>query len=206
MLKDILAISGKPGLYRFLSQGSNLTIVESLTDKTRIPVYAQDKMITLGNVSIFTKADDVPIGDVFASIREKENGAVVSLDLTKADPDALRAYLAEVLPDFDPERVYPTEIKKIYKWYNILITSGITDFSTKEEEEIPESGTNEEVETSKEEKETQKPTKSPAATPAASKRKESGLTAAKSSKPMRASSMPKNATPKKSVVGSKRGG
>ena len=209
MLKDILAVSGKPGLYRLVSRGKNMTIIESLTDKKRIPAYTYDKVISLNDVTIYTdQSEDASISEVFTAIKEKESGVAVSIDLSKADASELRAYFAEVLPNFDRERVYPTEIKKLIKWYNLLIDSGITDFSKKEAEENKESETTDENEVSEEGKETHKTTASvvsasqPAAKPASVKRKDTALTPAKS---VKATSMPKNAIPKKSVVGSKRG-
>ena len=210
MLKDILAVSGKPGLYRLVSRGKNMTIIESLTDEKRIPAYTHDKISSLNDITIYTEQseDGVSIGEVFTAIKEKEGGAAVSIDLSKADANELRAYFAEVLPDFNRERVYPTEIKKLMKWYNLLIESGITDFSKKETEENKESETTDENEVSEEGKEAHKATApvvsaaQPATKPASAKRKDTALTPAKS---VKATSMPKNAIPKKSVVGSKRG-
>ena len=132
MLKEIFVVSGKPGLYRLVSSGSKMSIIESLADKKRIPAFAHHKKISLGDLSIFTKEGEAPIGEVFTKIKAKENGKPVSIDYVKASPDELRAYLAEVLPDFDRERVYPTDIRKLLKWYDLLIENGITDFSKEE--------------------------------------------------------------------------
>lgn len=135
MLKAILSISGKPGLYKLISQGKNMLIVESLAAKRRMPAYARDKVISLGDIAIYTKEDEVPLHTVLTSIKDKEKGEKVSIRLPAATPDELRGYLAEVLPDFDRERVYPSDIKKLFSWYNLLIDSGITDFSPKNEPE-----------------------------------------------------------------------
>lgn len=136
MLKTILSISGKPGLYKLVSQGKNMLIVESISsDKKRFPAYSHDKIISLGDIAIYTEETEVPLKDVLISIREKENGAQASIDTKKSTPDQLRAYLAEVLPDFDRERVYPSDIKKIINWYNLLISNGLTEFEEKVEEE-----------------------------------------------------------------------
>ena len=106
MLKTILSISGKPGLYKLISQGRNMLIVESLTDKKRFPAYGNEKIISLGDIAMYTDTDDVPLKDVLTAMKEKENGAAVVMDLKKATADELRAYLGEVLPTFDRDRVY----------------------------------------------------------------------------------------------------
>lgn len=131
MLKEILSISGKPGLYKLVSQGKNMLIVESLTDGKRIPAYSKDKVVSLGDIAIFTETAEVKLGIVLEAIKTKENGAVCSID-TKADNDKLRVYMGEVLPEYDRERVYPSDIRKLITWYNSLISSNITDFTEKE--------------------------------------------------------------------------
>ncbi len=138
MLKEILSISGKPGLYKLVSQGKNMLIVESLTDGKRIPAYSKDKVVSLGDIAIFTETAEVKLGLVLEAIKTKENAAVCSID-TKADNDKLRAYMGEILPEYDRDRVYPSDIRKLITWYNSLISSNITDFTEKEETEIEES-------------------------------------------------------------------
>lgn len=129
MLKTILSISGKPGLYKLISQGKNMLIVESINaEKKRIPAYGHEKIISLADIAMYTDDAEVPLKDVLVSMKGKENGALVSLDPKKASSEELRAYLAEVLPDFDRDRVYPADIKKLISWYNILVSNGITDF------------------------------------------------------------------------------
>ncbi len=134
MLKNILSITGKPGLYKLVSRGNNMLIVESLIDGKRMPTYARDKIVSLAEVSMFTTGDDIALSEVLTKVGEKEGLKVASIDPKKADNDAMRAYFAEVLPDFDRDRVYPTDIRKLVQWYNILINAGITDFTTKEDE------------------------------------------------------------------------
>lgn len=134
MLKNILSITGKPGLYKLVSRGNNMLIVESLIDGKRMPTYARDKIVSLAEVSMFTTGDDIALSEVLTKVGEKEGLKVASIDPKKADNDAIRAYFAEVLPDFDRDRVYPTDIRKLVQWYNILINAGITDFTTKEDE------------------------------------------------------------------------
>lgn len=135
MLKTILSISGKPGLYKLVSQGRNMLIVESMTpDKKRFPAYSHEKIISLGDIAMYTNDDEVPLKDVLTSIKEKENGAAATIDLKKASQDELRSYLGEVLPDFDRDRVYTNDIKKLINWYNILTANGITEFESLEDE------------------------------------------------------------------------
>ena len=136
MLKKILSVSGKPGLYKLVSQGKSMLIVEALTDGRRLPVYAREKIISLGDIAIYTDGDEVPLYEVLNSVKAKEEGkAVSSIDAARATPDELRAYMAEVLPNFDRERVYPTDIKRLLSWYNLLIGAGITDFDPQESAE-----------------------------------------------------------------------
>ena len=134
MLKTILSISGKPGLYKLVSQGKNMLIVESLADGRRSPAYGNDKIVSLGDIAMFTDAEDVPLAQVLQSMLEKEKGAEVAMDYKKASSADLAAYLQEVLPDFDRDRVHPNDIRKLISWYNILVKSGNTDFVEKEEE------------------------------------------------------------------------
>ena len=149
MLKKILSVSGKPGLYKLVSQGKSMLIVEALTDGRRLPVYAREKIISLGDIAIYTDGDEVPLYEVLNSVKAKEEGkAASSIDAVRATPDELRAYMAEVLPNFDRDRVYPTDIKRLLSWYNLLISAGITDFdpqeSAEEEDvETPEATTKE---------------------------------------------------------------
>lgn len=133
MLKTILSVSGKPGLYKLISSGKNMVIVESLIDGKKMPVHARDKVVSLGDISIYTETDDVPLKDILISMKQKESGEKASVE-TGAKPEVLKKYFAEVLPDFDKDRVYPTDIKKMIGWYNLLISANI-DF---EKEESPE--------------------------------------------------------------------
>jgi len=131
MLKEILSISGKPGLFKLVSQGKNMLVVESLTDGKRMPAYARDKVVSLGDIAMFTETDEVPLAQVLEKLKAKENGASCNID-TKADNNALRAFMAEVLPDYDRDRVYPSDIRKLILWYNQLIDCDITEFVTEE--------------------------------------------------------------------------
>ena len=137
MLKEILSVTGKPGLFKLISQGKNMLIVESLTDGKRIPAYSKDKVVSLGDIAIFTETTEVPLGQVLESIKMKENSLVCSID-PKTDNDKLRSYLGEILPDYDRDRVYPSDIRKLLSWYNILINAQITDFNSEEKEKSEE--------------------------------------------------------------------
>ena len=145
MLKTILSISGKPGLFKLVSHGKNMLIVESLTDKKRVPAYAKDKVISLGDIAIYTNEAEVPLHEVLTSVKNKENGAKVSINTSTAKPEELRTYFAEILPSFDRDRVYPSDIKKLLSWYNILIGAGITDFTPEEPAEEAKEETIEEA-------------------------------------------------------------
>jgi len=129
MQTTILAISGKPGLYKLLSRSKATLIVEML-DKThrRVPVFATDRVISLGDIAMYTVADDVPLKDVLNKVKELEGGKNTSISHKKASSKELREYFAKVLPEYDKERVHDGDIKKLIQWYNILIDAGISDF------------------------------------------------------------------------------
>ena len=133
MLRNILAITGKPGLYKLISRGSNMLIVESLVDGKRMPTYARDKIVALSDISMFTNADDVALSEVLTNAGKKEGLKAVAMEPKKASNEELQAWFDEVLPDWDRDRVYPSDIRKLIQWYNILINAGITDFSIEEE-------------------------------------------------------------------------
>lgn len=140
MKQTILAISGKPGLYKLVSRGKNNLIVEAL-DAThrRQPAFGTDRITSLADIAMFTDADDVPLMDVLESLKTLESGKKSSVDFKKASSDELREYFAKVLPAFDRDRVHTSDIKKLIQWYNILVENGITDFK---EEMAPTEGDN----------------------------------------------------------------
>ena len=135
MLKNILAITGKPGLYRLVNRGTNMLIVESLLDGKRMPTYARDKIISLADVSMYTTGDDIELWKVLEAACKKEDGKPCAIDAKKADNKVVLAWFDEVLPDWDRDRVYPTDVRKLISWYNILINAGITTFAPKEDNE-----------------------------------------------------------------------
>ncbi|MDE6306111.1 MAG: DUF5606 domain-containing protein [Muribaculaceae bacterium] len=134
MLKTILSIAGRPGLYRLVSQGKNMLIVESLSTGKRTPAYAHDKVISLGDIAIYTIEEDKPLSQVLEAVKTKTGGQPVDVKGLGAD-DKVRAFFAEILPDFDQDRVYTADIKKLLNWYNQLIAAGITEFTEPEAEE-----------------------------------------------------------------------
>jgi hypothetical protein len=118
VLKDILAISGEPGLFRFIAQGKNAIIVEHLETKKRSSAYGSAKVSSLEDIAIFTETEDIPLAKVFDLIYEKENGGV-AVDV-KADGSKLKSWFERILPEYSRERVYTSDIKKVALWYNIL--------------------------------------------------------------------------------------
>lgn len=129
MLQTILAISGKPGLYKLVSRAKNSLIVEVL-DEThrRIPAFATDRITSLADIAMYTDTDDVPLHKVLTSLKTLEDGKAASINIKKASGNELREYFAKVLPDFDRERVHNSDIKKLIQWYNILVANDISDF------------------------------------------------------------------------------
>lgn len=136
MQQTILAISGKPGLYKLVTRGKNNLIVEAL-DAThrRQPAFATDRITSLSDIAMFTDDEDVSLMDVLESMKTLEEGKKASIDIKKASNDELREYFAKVLPNFDRDRVHNSDIKKLVQWYNILVENGITDFKNEEEKE-----------------------------------------------------------------------
>lgn len=129
MLETILAISGKPGLYKLVSRGNNNLIVETIdAQKKRFPAFAADKVISLADIAMYTDEKEVPLREVLNSIKTKEGGKVASIDYRKASKEELFAYLGEVLPNFDRDRVYPADTKKLVQWYNLLVENGLDNF------------------------------------------------------------------------------
>lgn len=134
MLKTILSISGRPGLFKLINRGNNMLIVESLLNGKRVPAYSRDKVISLGDITMYTLDGDKPLGEVLENLKAKAEGKPVDVKAIGKDAD-IRAYFGEVLPDYDQERVYTSDIKKLFSWYNQLLAAGITDFKDVEEEE-----------------------------------------------------------------------
>ncbi|MBP5798587.1 MAG: dephospho-CoA kinase [Prevotella sp.] len=140
MKETILAIAGKPGLYKLVTRGKNNLIVEAL-DSThrRLPAFATDRITSLGDIAMFTETEDVPLMDVLENMKALEGGKKASINEKKASSEELRDYFTKVLPEWDQDRVQNSHIKKLITWYNILIENGITDFK---EDVAPTEGDN----------------------------------------------------------------
>jgi hypothetical protein len=135
MLKTILAVAGRSGLYKLVSKARNMFIVESMTDGKRFPIYAKEKVITLAEISVYTTEEDAPVSGILTKIREKENGGKISIDIPSASVPELRSYFRDLLPNYDEDRVYPSDIRKILSWYNVLLSAGVDDFEAKQDDE-----------------------------------------------------------------------
>lgn len=139
-LKEIMAISGYPGLYRFISQARNGIIVESLEDKKRMQAFSTMKVSALEEIAVYTEKEEIPLAKVLKMIHDKESGGeTISF---KSDPESMKAYFAGILPEYDRERVYISDIKKILNWYNILHRHDLLKFeeaAPAEKEETKES-------------------------------------------------------------------
>lgn len=134
MIRNILAIAGRPGLFKIVKQGKNMLIVSQLATGKCQPAYARDKVSSLGDISIYTVTEDKPLSEVFELIKAKNEGNKVDIKAIGGDSE-IREYFAGILPEFDNDRVYTADIKKIFSWYNQLIDAGITDFTDSDEAE-----------------------------------------------------------------------
>jgi len=144
MLKRILSIAGRPGLFRLVNQGRNMLIVENIATSKRTPAYARDKVVSLGDISMYTFDGDVPLSEVLEKLKDVSGGNPV--DVKSMDEAALRSYFSTVLPNYDDERVYATDIRKLFSWYNQLLAAGITDFADEEVEAASQAGNEESAE------------------------------------------------------------
>lgn len=140
MLKTVLAISGKPGLYRLVSRGNKMLIVETIDEtKKRLPAHSADKVVSLADISIYTDDDnEVPLASVFESIKEKYDGKAVELSAKKADQSDIISFFEKVLPNYDTDRVRVSDMRKVLAWYNLLINDGMTSFVEENEESAAE--------------------------------------------------------------------
>ena len=133
MLKKILSISGRPGLYQLVSYGKNMLLVDTIPAGRRFPIHSRERVMALGDISIFTTSEDVPLSQVLENVGKKyDNKAIDAKAYTT--PEQLHEFMNGVLENWDAERVHNSDIKKIIAWYNVLVGAGITDFSVEEEE------------------------------------------------------------------------
>ena len=135
-METILSIAGKPGLYKLVSRGNRNLIVEAI-DAThrRQPAFASDRVTSLADIAMYTDAEDIPLWKVFKSLGEKEQSKECSLNYKKCSAQELHDFFAEVLPDYDRDRVHDSDIRKLIQWYNILVRGGYTQFVDEENDE-----------------------------------------------------------------------
>lgn len=131
MLKEILSIAGKPGLQKLISNSSNAIIVESLIDGKRFPAYSNSKIIALEDISIYTENEDLPLKEVFKRINEK--ASVANVPSHKETTEKIIAYFGEIVPEYDKDRVYVSDMKKIIQWYHLLTSKDLLHFEEEEE-------------------------------------------------------------------------
>lgn len=134
MLRTILSVTGKPGLYKIISQGNRMLLVEDLVSGKRMPIHSRDKVVSLGDIAMYTESEDRPLGRILDAVFAATNGEKIDIKAI-GDNDGLRAKFAEIVPDFDRDRVYPSDIRKLFNWYNLLRDAGFDKFA---EEEAPE--------------------------------------------------------------------
>lgn len=139
MLETILAISGKPGLYRLINRGNRSLIVETLdAQKKRMPAFGADKIISLADIAMYTDEEEVPLRQVLKNIYDMEGGKPTTINYRKASNEELADFMVKALPNYDRDHVYPSDMKKLVQWYNILIENGVTDFEEPKAEETTE--------------------------------------------------------------------
>lgn len=136
MLKEIIAITGKPGLFKILSHTGKTLIVEELTTGKRFPVSMRDRVVSLGDIAMYTEGDDKPLGEILDALYAKENGKPIDVKAVIAG-EGLKGRFGVYVPDFDSERVHDSDIKKLFSWYNLLVEKGFNKFT---EEEPAEEG------------------------------------------------------------------
>lgn len=149
-LKGILSIGGYSGLYKLIKQSKTGFVVESLADKKRMQAFATSKISTLEDIAIYTETGEISLKDVFKKIFEKEGGKQTISH--KSKPEELKNYFAEVLPDYDRDRVYVSDIKKVVNWYNQLVDLGMIDLEEEEDEQKEETEKNSEENSEQKEK------------------------------------------------------
>lgn len=138
MLKKILSITGKPGLFKIISQGKGILIVEELGSGKRFPAHSRDKVVSLGDIAMYTESGDTPLGEILDKVYAKHEGKKIDVKGLIADK-GLRKAFEEVVADYDRDRVYESDIKKLFIWYNILVDAGFKEFAEQKEEKTEES-------------------------------------------------------------------
>lgn len=137
MLKEILSITGRPGLFRIISQGKGILVVEELGSGKRFPAHARDKVVSLGDIAMYTESGDTPLGEILDKVYAKYEGRPIDVKGLVASK-GLRPAFEVIVEDYDRDRVYENDIKKLFTWYNILIANGFTEFAEKQVEKETE--------------------------------------------------------------------
>lgn len=150
MLKQILSITGKPGLFKMVAHNGRTLIVEELTTGKRFPISPRDRVVALGDIAMYTEGDDKPLGEILDTIYAEEKGGLLDVKEIMSG-EGLKSRFAKYIPDFDKDRVHDSDIKKLFSWYDLLVNSGMTKF-TEEEETQSEEGKEAPAEEAKEEK------------------------------------------------------
>lgn len=143
MLREILAITGKPGLFKIISQGNRVLLVEDLKSKKRFPAHSRDKVVSLGDIAMYTDSGDKPLGEILDLVYAHNDGKEIDVKALISE-GKLRDEFEAVIPDFDKERVYDNDIKKLFTWYNLLVSEGYTNFT--EDETASETGETQDTE------------------------------------------------------------
>lgn len=142
MLKEILSITGKPGLYKILTPGKRTLLVEDMVNKKRFPLGARERVVCLGDIAMYTVGEDLPLDQILDRVYAVEEGKPINVK--SMDNDMLRNEFAKAVEDFDRDRVYPSDIKKLFNWYNLLISEGFTKFTEEKNEASQEEASSEE--------------------------------------------------------------
>lgn len=132
MLREILAITGKPGLFKIVAHSGKTLIVEDMLTGKRFPVSPRDRVVSLGDIAMYTDSDDKPLGEILDTIYAAEDGKEVDVKAL-VDSKGLKTQFEKYVPDFDKDRVHDSDVKKLFTWYNLLVKNGMTKFTEEEE-------------------------------------------------------------------------
>lgn len=135
MLREIISITGKPGLYKLLTQAKGALIVEEVGTGRRLPVLGRDKVVSLGDIAMYTESGDTPLGEILDKVYAHEGGKAIDVKALAAVKGGLKEEFAAIVEDFDRDRVHDGDVKKLFTWYNLLIANGYTKFAEEEKKE-----------------------------------------------------------------------
>lgn len=135
MLREILSITGRPGLFKIVSSTSKMLIVEDVKTKKRTPAHQRERIISLGDVAMYTEGEDLPLDEILDRLYANMDGKPVDIKALEKEKDGLRDKFAEFVRDYDRERVHTSDIRKLFQWYNILVEAGFTKFKEEEPKE-----------------------------------------------------------------------